>query len=340
MELVDEAVGRDGPGPREPRHELRSLSMPTSGRNIISLARGSRLFVHRVGSSVGGSPARWREIVAPEGRARRRPRARRQSDSDAHTEGEQTERRRFIGGADRIASPRVATVVIDIETVGRSWDSLDDAQRTYLEKNARTDEERAEAARDALALAAHGPDHRRRDAQSGHGPRPDLVREDRRPRSRRRRRTDASRSSATRSRSSSPSSGRRCALPPLRDVQRARIRRTFPHAPERGARDPRSRAISSATATPSGRTPICSTRSRSSAPRGSGTSTSRAKPSASRAPRNTAWTAFPSARTTGRPAAGDRALLPPGRGGHGATLPEARKNPAPRAWRTAGSETV
>jgi hypothetical protein len=37
----------------------------------------------------------------------------------------------------------VATVVIDIETVGLPWDGLDDAQRTYLQKNAKTDEERA-----------------------------------------------------------------------------------------------------------------------------------------------------------------------------------------------------
>ncbi len=36
----------------------------------------------------------------------------------------------------------MASVVFDIETVGLEWDSLDDAQRTYLEKNARTDEER------------------------------------------------------------------------------------------------------------------------------------------------------------------------------------------------------
>jgi hypothetical protein len=36
----------------------------------------------------------------------------------------------------------VASVVFDIETVGVAWDSLDDAQRTYLEKNAKTDEER------------------------------------------------------------------------------------------------------------------------------------------------------------------------------------------------------
>jgi hypothetical protein len=36
----------------------------------------------------------------------------------------------------------VASVVFDIETVGVDWHSLDDAQRTYLEKNAKTDEER------------------------------------------------------------------------------------------------------------------------------------------------------------------------------------------------------
>jgi len=36
----------------------------------------------------------------------------------------------------------MATVVLDIETAGVAWDSLDDAQRTYLQKHARTDEER------------------------------------------------------------------------------------------------------------------------------------------------------------------------------------------------------
>ena len=36
----------------------------------------------------------------------------------------------------------MATVVLDIETAGQSWDALDDAQRTYLSRNARTDEER------------------------------------------------------------------------------------------------------------------------------------------------------------------------------------------------------
>ena len=36
----------------------------------------------------------------------------------------------------------MASVVFDIETVGVSWDSLDDAQRTYLQKNTKTDEER------------------------------------------------------------------------------------------------------------------------------------------------------------------------------------------------------
>jgi len=37
----------------------------------------------------------------------------------------------------------VAKVVFDIETVGVPWDSLDDGQRTYLQKYARSDEERA-----------------------------------------------------------------------------------------------------------------------------------------------------------------------------------------------------
>src|SRR5215471_2869581 len=36
----------------------------------------------------------------------------------------------------------MASVVFDIETVGFDWDSLDDAQRTYLLKNTRTDEEK------------------------------------------------------------------------------------------------------------------------------------------------------------------------------------------------------
>lgn len=37
----------------------------------------------------------------------------------------------------------MATVVIDIETAGLPWDALDDAQKTYLLKNAKTDEERS-----------------------------------------------------------------------------------------------------------------------------------------------------------------------------------------------------
>jgi len=36
----------------------------------------------------------------------------------------------------------VATVVLDIETAGQSWDDLDDAQRTYLARNTRSEEER------------------------------------------------------------------------------------------------------------------------------------------------------------------------------------------------------
>ena len=37
----------------------------------------------------------------------------------------------------------MATVVFDIETVGGSWDALDDGQRTYLQKYVRNEEERA-----------------------------------------------------------------------------------------------------------------------------------------------------------------------------------------------------
>ena len=36
----------------------------------------------------------------------------------------------------------MASVVFDIETVGMEWEDLDDAQKTYLSKNARTDEDR------------------------------------------------------------------------------------------------------------------------------------------------------------------------------------------------------
>ncbi len=36
----------------------------------------------------------------------------------------------------------MATVVIDIETAGAAWDSFDDAQKTYLMRNARSEEER------------------------------------------------------------------------------------------------------------------------------------------------------------------------------------------------------
>ncbi|HYX20690.1 MAG TPA: ribonuclease H-like domain-containing protein [Thermoanaerobaculia bacterium] len=35
----------------------------------------------------------------------------------------------------------MATVVLDIETAGQEWDALDDAQRTYLRRNARSEEE-------------------------------------------------------------------------------------------------------------------------------------------------------------------------------------------------------
>ena len=45
----------------------------------------------------------------------------------------------------------MASVVLDIETVGFEWDSLDDAQRTYLLKNARTEEDLAKLP-DCLSL--------------------------------------------------------------------------------------------------------------------------------------------------------------------------------------------
>ncbi len=45
----------------------------------------------------------------------------------------------------------MATVVFDIETAGHAWDTLDDAQKTYLQKNARTDDER-ERLPDTLSL--------------------------------------------------------------------------------------------------------------------------------------------------------------------------------------------
>lgn len=35
----------------------------------------------------------------------------------------------------------MATVVLDIETAGQDWDTLDDAQRTYLRRNARNEDE-------------------------------------------------------------------------------------------------------------------------------------------------------------------------------------------------------
>ena len=47
----------------------------------------------------------------------------------------------------------VASVVFDIETVGVEWESLDDAQRTYLQRYARSDEER-EKLSESLSLWA------------------------------------------------------------------------------------------------------------------------------------------------------------------------------------------
>src|SRR4029077_9731186 len=59
-----------------------------------------------------------------------------------HRERRESAKGASSGIEDRIASLAVATVVLDIETAGHSWDSLDDAQKTYLAKNTRSDEER------------------------------------------------------------------------------------------------------------------------------------------------------------------------------------------------------
>ena len=71
----------------------------------------------------------------------------------------------------------MATVVLDIETAGHSWDSLDDAQKTYLAKERAHRRGARTAPGDALPLAADRKDHRHRDAESRHGPRAHLVRE-------------------------------------------------------------------------------------------------------------------------------------------------------------------
>jgi len=61
----------------------------------------------------------------------------------------------------------MASVVFDIETVGASWDNLDDAQRTYLQKYTRSDEDRTRLIEDLalwpftsriIALAMFNPD--------------------------------------------------------------------------------------------------------------------------------------------------------------------------------------
>ena len=49
----------------------------------------------------------------------------------------------------------MASVVFDIETVGIEWETLDDAQRTYLAKELPNGRGAAEASGDPLALAAH-----------------------------------------------------------------------------------------------------------------------------------------------------------------------------------------
>ncbi len=127
-----------------------SRSMPMSGRNIIETTRSSSSSVIVVGSSVAGSLVRCREREAG-GAAVGSRRAQETTASAVKPRARRLRERRFIGGERQNSIPRVATVVLDIETAGQSWDSLDDAQRTYLAKNARSDEER-EKLPDMLSL--------------------------------------------------------------------------------------------------------------------------------------------------------------------------------------------
>ena len=211
--------------------------MLMSGRNIIATTRADSSSSIVIGSSVGGSAARWREIVAAGGAAgSRRPQADARTTVTSTPRANRLRRRRFIGGAEQNSIPGVATVVIDIETVGQVWESLDDAQRTYLEKNARSDDERARLPETLslwpltgriIVVAMLNPD-------TGRGQ--DLVREDRRPR-----RGDVDGQALHFHRRRGAGIPRRvlegdAPLPSIRDVQRPRIRRTVSHAPERGPR--------------------------------------------------------------------------------------------------------
>src|SRR5262245_8755901 len=113
--------------------------MPRSGRKRSASTVSEASSVVVVGSSVAASPKRCRESVAAgaDGVSRR-------AHPDAHTAARttRTAESRFIDGCGQNSIPPMATVVLDIETAGVAWDSLDDAQKTYLQKNARTDEER------------------------------------------------------------------------------------------------------------------------------------------------------------------------------------------------------
>jgi hypothetical protein len=231
----------------------------------------------------------------------------------------------------------MATVVFDIETVGGSWDSLDDGQRTYLQKYVRNDEERAKLPEmmslwpltgKIVVLAMLNPDTGRGRVwyEKGDGRFEEtsadglftfvgdtepaflaefwgaIVRFDR-----------------------FVSFNGRCFDGPFLMLRSAAL----------GLRVSKNLA---ATATPSSRTPTFSTCCPSSARPGSGTSTSRARPSASKAPRKTAWTDTPSGTTTGkigserlRSIAGATSRRPRGSS-------RSSRKPSFRRWKTRDSE--
>ena len=238
----DEPVRRDRPRLRERRdgrgaggRARRAAGTSSLDPQLLLLGDRRRVERRRVAAS------RWRESGAAgrRGRSRRAQETRRQEPRPIRS---RRARGDFGKGASSAASeqnsiPAMATVVFDIETVGRPWDSLDDAQRTYLAEERALGRGAREAARDALALAAHRKDRRasrcsirragrgrvwyeKTDGRAEETSADGLLHVRRRHRARLPRRVlegDAP-------------------LPPLRDVQRPRFRRAVPDAPQRGAR--------------------------------------------------------------------------------------------------------
>ena len=262
-----------------------------------------------VGSSVSGIARRGAGRAWP-------PRERRASERAAGQRRQRRARtarireRRFIGDRGQNSIPSRGDRRLRHRNRGSSTGTRSTTRRRPTSrKNARTDEEREQLPEmlslwpftgKIIVVAMLNPDSRHADASGT-----------RRPTgaSRRRPRTGSSSSSATPSRCSSPSSGRRC----------ARFQR-FVTFNGRGFDGPflmlRSAALGIAVDAEPRRLPLrpaaahrpARGRSRSSARPASGTSTSPARPSASRARRSTAWTAFPSAPTTG-PGASARSPL-------------------------------